>query len=121
MYAMVYTRPDITFTLGKLSQYMKDPADFYIEAVKNLMRYIRSTITYRMKYSKGVNPTLSLYSDADWAGQLVDRKSTSGSVGMLCNRVITWSSKVQRSVATSSTESEYLVMSMTAKMSQWIA
>ena len=65
MYAMVYTRPDITFTLKKLSQYIKDPADFYIKAVKNLMRYIRSTITYRMKYNKGVNPILSLYSDTD--------------------------------------------------------
>ena len=100
---------------------MKDPADLHIEAVKNLMRYIRSTITHRMKYSKGVNPTLSLHLDADWAGQLIDRKSTSGSAGMLYNRVITWSNKVQRSVATSSTESEYLAMSMTAKMSQWIA
>ena len=65
---MVYIRPDIAFTLKKLSQYIKDPADFYIEAVKNLMRYIRSTITYRMKYNKGVNLILSLYSDADWAG-----------------------------------------------------
>jgi hypothetical protein len=94
MYAMVYTRPDIAFTLGKLSQHIKDPADFHMEAVKNLMQYIRSTITHRIKYSKGVNPTLSLHSDADWAGQLVDRKSTSGSAGMLCNGVITWSSKV---------------------------
>ena len=118
---MVHIRPDITFTLRKLSQHMKDPADFYIEAVKNLMRYIRSTITYRMKYSKGVNLILSLHSDADWAGQLIDRKSTSGSAGMLCNGVITWLSKVQRSVATSSTESEYLAMLMTVKMSQWIA
>ena len=91
---MVHIRPDITFTFKKLSQYMKDPADFYIEAVKNLMRYIRSTITYRMKYSKRVNLTLSLHSDADWAGQLIDRKSISRSVGMLYNRVITWSSKV---------------------------
>ena len=71
-----------------------------------------------MKYSKRVNLTLSLYSDTDWAGQLVDRKSTSGSIRMLYNRVITWSSKVQRSIATSNTESEYLIMSMTAKMSQ---
>ena len=73
-----------------------------------------------MKYNKRVNLILSLHSDIDWAGQLIDRKSTSGSAGMLYNGVITWSSKVQRSVATSSTESEYLVMSMTAKMSQWI-
>ena len=62
---MVYTRLDIAFTLRKLSQHIKDPADFYIEAIKNLIQYIRSTITHRIKYSKGVNPTLSLYSDAD--------------------------------------------------------
>jgi hypothetical protein len=62
---MVYTRPDITFTLRKLSYHIKDPADFHIEAVKNLMRYIRSTITHRIKYSKGVNPTLLLYLDTD--------------------------------------------------------
>jgi hypothetical protein len=68
---------------------MKDPADFYIEAVKNLMRYIRSTITYRIKYNKRVNLILSLYSDADWTRQLIDRKSTSGSIRMLYNRVIT--------------------------------
>jgi hypothetical protein len=58
------------------------------------MQYIRLTITYRIKYSKGVNPILSLYLDADWAGQLVDRKSTFGSAGMLYNGVITWLSKV---------------------------
>jgi hypothetical protein len=94
MYAMVHTRPDIAFTLRKLSQHIKDPTDFHIEAVKNLMQYIRSTIMHRIKYSKGVNPTLSLYLDADWARQLVDRKSTSGSTGILYNRVITWLSKV---------------------------
>jgi hypothetical protein len=65
MYAMVYTRPDIAFTLRKLSQHIKDPTNFYIEAVKNLIQYIRSIITHRIKYSKGINPTLSLYSDID--------------------------------------------------------
>jgi hypothetical protein len=62
---MVYTRLDITFTLKKLSQHIKDPADFYIEAVKNLMQYIWSIITHRIKYSKGVNPTLLLHLDTD--------------------------------------------------------
>jgi hypothetical protein len=71
-----------------------------------------------MKYSKGVNSILLLYLDTDWTGQLIDCKSTSGSVGMLYNKVITWLSKVQRSVTTSNTESEYLTMSMTVKMSQ---
>jgi hypothetical protein len=71
-----------------------------------------------MKYSKGVNPILLLHLDTDWAGQLIDRKSTSRSAEMLCNRVITWLSKVQRLVAMSNTKSEYLAMLITAKMSQ---
>jgi Reverse transcriptase (RNA-dependent DNA polymerase)/gag-polypeptide of LTR copia-type len=121
MYAMVHTRPDIAFALGKLSQHLTDPAEHHMAALKNLMRYLRSTIRYRLKYSRGGNPRLVMHSDADWAGQRSDRKSTSGSVGLLCNCAVTWASKVQRSVATSSTESEYLSMSMTAKMSQWIA
>ena len=121
MYAMVHTRPDIAFALGKLSQHLKDPAEHHMTAVKNLMRYLRSTIRHRLKYSGNGKPTLVMHSDADWAGQRSNRKSTSGSAGMLCNGVITWASKVQRSVATSSTESEYLSMSMTAKLSQWIA
>jgi hypothetical protein len=58
------------------------------------MQYIRSIITHKIKYSKGVNPTLLLHLDTDWAGQLVNRKSTSGSIGMFYNRVITWLSKV---------------------------
>ena len=73
-----------------------------------------------MKYNKGINLILSLYSDADQAGQLIDRKSTFKSIGMLYNRVITQSSKVQRSVTTSNIESEYLAMLMTVKMSQQI-
>ncbi len=115
---MVHTRPDIAFALGKLSQHMANPAEHHMTAVKNLMRYLRSTISHRIKYSYEGSPQLVLHSDADWAGQKSDRRSTSGSTGMLCNGVITWASKVQRLVATSSTESEYLSMSMTAKMSQ---
>ena len=85
------------------------------------MRYIRSTITYKMKYNKRVNLILSLYSDADWARQLIDRKSTSGSIRMFYNKVITQLNKVQRSITTFNIKSEYLTMSMTVKMSQQIA
>lgn len=100
---------------------MKDPADHHMKAVIRLMKYIRSTIKLRIKYSSNRSTTLVMYSDADWAGQKHDRKSTSGSAGMLCGGAITWSSRVQRSVATSSTESEYMAMSGTAKTSQWVA
>ena len=121
MYAMVHTRPDIAFALGKLSQHMSDPADFHWKAFKGLLRYIACTLSTRLRYGPGSHQQLVLYSDADWAAQRSDRKSTSGTVSFLYGGPICWGSKVQRSVATSSTESEYIAMSATAKMSQWIA
>jgi hypothetical protein len=62
---MVYIRLDITFIFKKLSQYIKDSADFYIKAVKNLIQYIRLIIIYKIKYNKGVNPILLLHLNTD--------------------------------------------------------
>jgi hypothetical protein len=62
---MVYTRLDIAFVLGKLSQHMANPAEYHMTAVKNLIRYLCSTISHRIKYSYKGSPQLILYSDTD--------------------------------------------------------
>jgi len=62
---MVYTRPNIAFALGKLSQYLKDPIEHHMSALKNLIRYLRSTITYYLKYTSYGNPLLVIYSNID--------------------------------------------------------
>jgi Reverse transcriptase (RNA-dependent DNA polymerase)/gag-polypeptide of LTR copia-type len=121
MYAMVHTRPDIAFTLGKLSQFMQDPSERHWMYLKALMRYIRSSLCLRLRFGRGRNRSLIIYTDADWAGQKSDRKSTSGGVAMLYGGPVCWLSKVQRSVATSSTESEYIAQSTNAKTTQWLA
>lgn len=122
MYAMIFTRPDITFILGKLSQFMSDPAKHHGHVLKSLLRYLKSTIKTRIRYGPGgVYKHFVLYSDADWAGDKTDRKSTSGSVTMFYNGPISWFSKKQRSVATSSCESEYIALANCAKQGQWIA
>ena len=122
MFAMVLTRPDIAFVLGKLSQYMSDPAEHHGHALKNLMRYLKSTVKQRLRYGPGgVFKHFVVYSDADWASDKSDRKSVSGSVTMFYNGPISWSSKKQRSVATSSCESEYMALSTCTKQGQWIA
>jgi len=89
-------------------------------AVARVFRYLAGTKDLKLVLG-GTHSEISGYSDADWAGQKWDRKSTSGSAGILCGGAITWASRVQRSVATSSTESEYMAMSGTAKTSQWVA
>jgi Reverse transcriptase (RNA-dependent DNA polymerase)/gag-polypeptide of LTR copia-type len=121
MYSMVYTRPDIAFAIGRLSQYMTDPSEHHGHAVKGLMRYLRSTIAQKIRYGPSGHKPLILYSDADWASDRTDRKSISGTVSMLYGGPIMWRSTKQTSVATSSTESEYIAMSQCSKSSQWIA
>ncbi|KAI0993606.1 hypothetical protein K3495_g14578, partial [Podosphaera aphanis] len=121
MFAMVYTRPDIAFALGRLSQFMKDLAEHYMAALKKLLRYLRSTIGRRLRFGPGGESSLVVYSDADWASDRNDRKSITGSIGTLYGGAIFWLSRKQKSVATSTAEAEYTAMAVTAKQGQWIA
>ena len=119
MYAMIYTRPDIAFALGRLSQYMQDPAEHHASALKRLLRYLRSTIKSRICFGPGGK--LVVYSDADYASDKTDRKSISASVGLIGGGPVFWGSKKQTAVATATTEAEYVAMSTTAKQGQWVA
>ena len=120
MYGMIYTRPDVAFTTGRLSQYLKAPVQRHYNGVKELLRYIGSTIDQRIRYGPSTNRNLAVYTDADWAGDKTDRKSTSGFVAMLYGGPVSWASRKQTSVATSSTESEYIALSTGAKQAVWI-
>jgi hypothetical protein len=122
MFAMILTRPDIAFAIGKLSQHMSDPCERHGQALKKLMRYLNSTVTQKIHYGPGKGPKcVPVYSDADWASDKTDRKSVSGFVVMFYGGPLSWGSKKQRSVATSSCESEYMAVAMCAKQGQWIA
>jgi hypothetical protein len=122
MYSMVFTRPDIAFAIGKLSQYMSEPVEHHGHALKGLMRYLKSTVSQKIRYGPGgVHKHFVVYSDADWASDKSDRKSVLGSVVMFYSRPVCWLSKKQRSVATSSCESEYIALSTCTKLGQWVA
>lgn len=119
MYAMVYTRPDIAFALGRLSQYMQDPCEHHERAVKRLLRYTKSTISHRIRF--GPDGKLVVYSDADFASNKFDRKSITATVGLIGGGPVFWASKKQSVVATATTEAEYIAMCFTAKQGQWVA
>ena len=74
MYAMVMTRPDIAFVLRRLAQYMSDPAVFYSYALKNLMRYLQSTVSQKLRFGPGGahEATFGIYTDANWASDKTD-------------------------------------------------
>lgn len=121
IFAMIYSRIDIAFALGKLSQYMANPAKRHAQALRRLLRYVSSTKDAYIEYKAGKDTHLVGYTDADWGSDTTDRKSTSGQVFMLGGGPVSWASRKQKSVTTSSTESEYIAMSSCAKQAVWIS
>lgn len=114
------TRPDVEFTVNKLSQFMHCPTSQHWSLVKRLLRYLRGTADHGLFLRRNSPLSLHGFSDAEWAGNIDDRTSTSTHVVFLGHNAISWSLKKQRTVARSSTEAEYqAVASITAELT-WI-
>ncbi|PKU73670.1 putative mitochondrial protein [Dendrobium catenatum] len=103
------TRPDIAFVVNKLCQHMHNPLLLHFQLLKRVLRYLKGTITRGLFLPK-TKLTLSAYSDSDWAGDQLDRKSTTGYCLFLGTTLLTWSVKKQTTLARSSTETEYCSM-----------
>ncbi|GAU19342.1 hypothetical protein TSUD_336290 [Trifolium subterraneum] len=117
------TRPDIAFSVNKACQFMARPLDSHWKAVKRILRYLKGTLHYGLCISPSLTgPPFSLraYSDADWATDQDDRRSTSGSCIYFGPNLVSWSSKKQQLVARSSTEAEYRSMANTTADLLWI-
>lgn len=121
MHAMVYTRPDIAFAVGKLAQFMSQPVERHGQAAKSLLRYLIATNHFKVRYGPGGDSRLCVFADSDWAGDPSDRKSTSGGAARLYDGFVAWVSKKQKSTSTSSTEAEYIAACLLAKLGQWLA
>ncbi|UYV64115.1 hypothetical protein LAZ67_2006611 [Cordylochernes scorpioides] len=105
----VSTRPDIAYAVSALGQFSNDPRRQHWNAAKRVLRYLKGTSCLRITYRKS-NEALHGYADADWGGNLVDRKSHTGIVYFLARGPIAWESKKQQTVTLSSTESEYIAL-----------
>ena len=118
MYAMLGSRPDIAYAVGAVSRYLSNPGEGHWKAVKCIFRYLKGTIAYELTYGEAA--VLQGYTDADLAGAIDDRRSTSGYIFKLSGGTITWSSKKQNTVALSSTEAEYMSLCQATKEATWI-
>jgi len=114
------TRPDIAYAVGKLSQFMGSFDKSHWEAGKVLLRYLQNTRNLGLLYKSGEKLVLTGYADADYAGDVSDRKSTSGFVFTSGSNVISWSSHKQETVSCSSTEAEYKALHAAAKEAVWL-
>ncbi|KAF3668615.1 putative LRR receptor-like serine/threonine-protein kinase-like [Capsicum annuum] len=115
-----FTRPDISFQINKLSQFMHAPTQTHWSLVKRLLRYLQYTKNHGLQITSKTHPGLFMYSDADWAGDINDRNSTSGYILYVGANPISWSSKKQRTVARSSTEAKYRAVASALAEVNWI-
>ena len=100
MYAMVCTRPDIAHAVGVVSRFMSNPGREHWNAVKWIMRYLRGTSSVRLGFGIG-QPLLVGYTDADMAGDVDTRKSTSGYLITFAGGAVAWQSRLQKCIALS--------------------
>lgn len=119
---LVHTRSDIAFAVGYVSRFMEAPTAEHEAAVKRILRYIAGTIDYGIIYQRSETPaTLVGFFDADMAGDVDTRKSTSGVMFFLGSNPVSWQSQKQKVVALSSCEAEYIAARTAACQGVWMA
>ena len=114
------SRPDIMFSVCLCARFQSCPKESHFHAVKRILKYLLGTIDVGLWYPRNVEFNLVGYSDADFAGSLLDRKSTSGTCQFLGSSLVSWFSKKQNSVALSTTEAEYIAVASCCAQILWM-
>ncbi|XP_075098782.1 secreted RxLR effector protein 161-like [Nicotiana tabacum] len=104
------SRPDIMFSVCKCARFQSAPKESHLYAVKRIIRYLIGTSKLGLWYDRSNNFSLKGFSNADFAGDKIDRKSTSGTCQLLGNALVSRHSKKQNCVALSTTEAKYLAV-----------
>jgi hypothetical protein len=119
---LLATRPALAYSVCLVARFMDRPTEMHFAAIKRIMRYVQGTLKYGIMYKHVTDGSLKLqgWSDSDYAGDLDDRKSTSGYVFMLGTGAISWSSKKQPIVTLSTTEAEFVAAASCACQCIWL-
>ncbi|GAA0167068.1 transmembrane signal receptor [Lithospermum erythrorhizon] len=112
------TRPDIMFATSLISRFMSKPTELHFQVAKRILRYLKGTIQFGIYYKN--HGKLDVYTDSDYAGDLEDRKSTSGYVTIMSSGAVTWCSKKQPIVTLSTTEAEFVAATVCTCQVLWM-
>ncbi|GKE73085.1 hypothetical protein Tco_1535126, partial [Tanacetum coccineum] len=119
LYAMTRTRLGIAFAVGKLSRYTSNPSTQHWQAIQRVLKYLRKTMNYSLTYT-GYPSVLKGYTDASWISNTEDNSSTNGWVFLLGGGVISWASKKQTCITSSTMESKFVALATAGKEAEWL-
>jgi len=117
---LTLTRPDISFSVNKVCQYLHSPTTIHWSAVKRILRYVCGTLNYGLKIKRSKSMMVSAFSDADWVGCPDDRRSTGGFAVFLGENLVSWTARKQATVSWSSTEAEYKALANATAEMMWV-
>ncbi|WJZ94875.1 hypothetical protein VitviT2T_013699 [Vitis vinifera] len=117
---LTITRPDISFAVSLVSQYMHAPTVVHLCMVKRILRYLKKTIGRGIVMRRTGHTDIIGFSDSDWAGNTIDRRSTTGYCMFVGGNLVSWKSKKQPVVARSSAEAEYRAMAAASCEMVWL-
>jgi hypothetical protein len=120
LYLSTKTRPDIAYAVSCVARFCAKPSKEHWTGVKRILRYLKGTNKFGLIYREDTPVAITGYSDADWAGDVGDRKSTSGYMFLLGGAAISWKSSKQTCVALSTTEAEYVALAAAAQEAIWL-
>ena len=120
MYAQVCTRPDLAFATGMFGRYQKNPGKVHWVGVKKALRYCQGTKDFMLTYRRSDNLEVVGYTDADFAGCVDSRKSTSGYIYTLAGGAISWKSSKQSLVAASTMQAEFVACYEATGQAVWL-
>jgi hypothetical protein len=119
LYLSVCTRPDISFAVGALARFMSNYTAAHWSAAKDVLRYLSGTINYGLCFNGNKTFELIGFCDADYAGDVNTRRSTTGFAFTACDAALSWSSRLQTTVAVSTAEAEYMAAAAAIKEALW--
>jgi hypothetical protein len=117
---LVNTCPDIFFVVNTLSQFEVEPRHEHWIVAKHILRYLRETLNYGLRYASNKDVQLHGFTDSDWVGSADDRNITSGICFNLGSTMISWASRKQKSVALNIAEAEYIVSCDACTKAVWL-